>query len=109
MAKNGLVTDYDDAGFPQVAAFTASVAFGALPLTVKASAGRLCTVIVTTAVATGAITIWDNASAGSGTPLLVVPIGAAIGTIYQVNLPALLGITVTGATATAGVLTIGYS
>ncbi len=111
MAKNGIVTDYDDAGFPQVSAFTASVAYTAMPVAVKASAGRLVKVIVTTTLAgsSAAITIYDNASAASGTILLVIPTGATAGTIYAVDLPAVNGIYVSEASLSAGVITVGYA
>lgn len=106
MAKNGIVTDYDDSGFPQVAAFTENVAYTALPAVVKGSPGRVCKVTVTTTTAGGAITVSDGPT---GTPLLVIPIAAAAGTIYDVNLPAFSSINVSGSAATAGAVTIGYS
>jgi len=109
MAKNGIVTDYDDAGFPQVAAETVSLAYSVMPEVVKAAPGRLLKVVVTTATAGGAITIYDNATTNSGTILLAIPAAAAIGTVYDVNLPAANGIYVYTSAASAGVLTIGYS
>lgn len=109
MAKNAIVTDYDDAGFPAVAAETVSLAYSAMPAVVKAGPGRLLKVIVTTATASGTITIYDNASTNSGTILLLIPIAAAIGTVYDVNLPAANGIYVYTSAASAGVLTIGYA
>jgi hypothetical protein len=107
MAKNGIVTPYDDAGFPSVAATTQPVTLGGT-VTVKAGAGRLLKVIVTTVTATAVATIYDNASAGSGTPLMVIPIAAAVGTVYDVNLPAVNGITVVSTSAT-GAITVGYA
>ena len=111
MAKNTIVTDYDDAGFPQVAAFTENVAYTGMPAVVKGGPGRLCNVVVTTTLAgsSAAITIYDNASAASGTPLLVIPTGATAGTIYNVNLPAANGIYVSEASLSAGAITVGYS
>ena len=109
MAKNQIVTDYDDAGFPAVAAHTAQYAYTAIPVAVKAGAGRLLKVVVTTATAGGAITIYDNASTNSGTILLAVPAAAAAGTVYDVNLPAANGIYAYQSAASAGVITIGYS
>lgn len=108
MAKNGIVTPYDDAGFPAAAATTAAVSASGGVQTVKAGPGRLLKVIVTTATATSACTVYDNASTNSGTQLLVIPASAAAGTVYDLNLPAVNGITVNGA-ASAGALTIGYS
>jgi hypothetical protein len=109
MAKNAIVTDYDDAGYPQVAADTVSLAYSAMPAVVKAAPGRLHKVIVTTATASGAITIYDNASTNSGTILLVIPAAATAGTIYDVQLPAANGIYVYTSAASAGVLCIGYA
>jgi hypothetical protein len=106
MAKQTIGVTYDDAGFPSIAAFTAPVTIGTTQA-VKAAPGRLVRVVVTTVTATAVTTIYDNASAASGTPLFVVPIGAAVGTVYPVDLPAVNGITVAG--AGTGAITIGYS
>ncbi len=106
MAKNTIVTDYDDAGFPQPAAEAVNITIGTTQ-TVKGGPGRLAKVVVTTVTATAVTTIYDSASAASGTPLFVVPIGAAVGQVYAVDLPAVNGITVAG--AGTGAITIGYS
>ncbi|HMH94154.1 MAG TPA: hypothetical protein VK586_24120 [Streptosporangiaceae bacterium] len=105
MAKQTIGVVYDDAGFPSIAAFTAPVTIGTTQ-TVKASPGRLCRIVVTTATATALTTIYDGLTA-AGTPLFIVPIAAPIGTVYAVDLPALVGITVAG--AGTGAITIGYS
>jgi len=109
MAKNQIVTDYDDAGFPAVAAEAVSLAYTAMPAVVKAGPGRLLKVIVTTTIAGGAITIYDNASTNSGTILLATTSTATAGTVYDVNLPAANGIYVYTSAASAGVLCIGYA
>ena len=106
MAQNGIVTTYDDAGFPTAALFSASVS-AAATATLKGGPGRLVTVTVT-ASSTGAITFYDNATAGSGLILLVVPASAAVGTVYSVNLPAKNGITYTAA-ASPSTVTVGWS
>jgi hypothetical protein len=106
MAKQQIATMYDDEGFPATAAFTAAIT-AAGTSTVKASAGRLVVVTVITP-GTGILTFYDNASAASGTVLLVIPASPAAGTIYSVNLPAVNGITVVAA-ASASTVTIGYS
>jgi hypothetical protein len=106
MAKNQIETQYDDAGFPAVAAYTAPVTIGTTQ-TVKAAAGRLCRVTVTTVTATAVTTLYDSAAAASGTPLLVIPTAAPVGTIYAVDLPVVNGITVAG--AGTGAITVGYS
>lgn len=107
MANNQIVTAYDDAGFPATANKTTPVTLGGLQ-TIKQGAGRLLKVVVTTVTAAAAVTIYDNASAASGTPLLVIPIGAAAGTVYDVNLPAAAGITIQSTGAT-GNITVGYA
>ena len=48
----------------------------------KASSGWLFHAIVTT-LGTAGLTIYDNASTNSGTPLLVIPANTAVGTIYS--------------------------
>lgn len=47
MAKNGIVTDYDDAGYPQASAFTAALTATGV---VKGGPGRLLKIIVTTVI-----------------------------------------------------------
>jgi hypothetical protein len=108
MAKNGINSVYDDAGFPSQAAFTAALPANGGVQVVKGSAGRLLKVVVTTATTTSPVTIYDSAAAAAGTILLVIPAAAAAGTIYDVNLPAVNGIVVNGAAA-AGAITVGYS
>jgi hypothetical protein len=107
MANNGIVTQYDDAGFAVNANRNFPVTLGALQV-VKAAPGRIYKVSVTTITAAAIVTIYDNASLASGTPLLVIPIGATAGTVYDVQLPAALGITVQSTGATGNV-TVGYS
>lgn len=107
MANNQIVTPYDDSGEPSNATHTAAHTAPLLQ-TVKASPGRLMKVIVTTVTAAAVITIYDSISAASGTPLLVIPVAAAVGTIYDVQMPAALGITVQSTGAT-GAITISYS
>lgn len=107
MAKQGIVTTYDDAGFPSIASSTFPVAAAAGTVTAKAGAGRLLKVVVT-ATGTGIITIYDNASTGSGVILFVVPASPPVGTIYSLDLPAINGITAVSA-ATPSAVTIGYS
>jgi hypothetical protein len=107
MPKNGTFTPYDDEGFPLNAIFATPITLGQLN-TVKASAGRLVRITVTTVTAAAVVTVYDNASAASGTILAVVPIAAAVGTIYLIDMPALNGITVQSTGAT-GAITVGYS
>jgi len=104
MAKQGIVVPYDDAGFPSIASATASLtATGA----VKTSAGRLLKVIVTTVLGAGAVTIYDNASAASGTILFVIPSTTAAGSVFDINLPAVNGIF--ASFASTGTVTFGYA
>jgi hypothetical protein len=74
--------------FPvEVAAGTTTAAFN-----VAAGPARLCRVVVQ-ALGTAALTFYDNPSAASGTKLFIIPASAAAGTIYDVQMPALTGIT----------------
>jgi len=107
MAKNGEFTPYDDEGFPINAVFTTPITLGQLN-TVKQSAGRLVRITVTTVTASAVVTCYDNASAASGTILQVIPIAAAVGTTYVIDLPAVNGITIQSTGAT-GAITVGYS
>ena len=103
MAKNQVVTDYDDAGFPMVASLSA---FPTASAAIKTAPGRLLKIIV--AVTTSAaVTFYDNATTNSGTVLFVVPSSAAVGSVYDVNLPAVNGIYASfGGT---GTLAVGYA
>ncbi len=72
------------------------VAAGAATDTViSAAAGRLCRVLVTT-LGTNAMTIYDNATAGSGRIIGIVPASAAAGTVLTFLMPTTNGITVDG-------------
>lgn len=73
---------------------------------VKSSPGRLCRVVVT-ATGTGAVSIYDNASAASGTVIGVIPASAAVG-VYDFQMPARNGITIGGA-ASNPAMTVGYA
>lgn len=108
MAKNGITTSYDDAGFPANAAFAQSFPANGGVQVVKNSSGRLLKIVVSVATTTTACTVYDNAAAASGTVLAVIPAATPAGTIYDINLPAVNGITVNGAAA-AGALTFGWS
>lgn len=103
MAKQQIVTQYDDAGFPLLAAFTVSLTGTAA---VKASAGRLCKIVVTTALSAAAVTVYDNTSA-AGTVLFTIPASAPAGSVYTPDLPAVNGIY--ASFAGTGTVTFGYS
>jgi hypothetical protein len=62
---------------------------------IKAASGCLVCVTVTTQ-GTASLTFYDNATAGSGTPLLVIPASAPVGSIYLLPGKALTGITAGG-------------
>jgi len=87
---------------------TGGVSTGFLSVTgaLKASSGRLCSIVVTT-VTSAAITIYDNASAASGNILFVIPAAAAVGTIYKPDIAAVNGIY--ASFAGTGSLAIGYN
>ena len=73
---------------------------------VKAAAGVLCRILVTVA-GTAALSIYDSASAASGTVIASIPASAPVGTIYDLQMPAANGITIGGAASTPGV-TVSY-
>ena len=113
MAQNALVAVYDDIGKPAVARLNANYAFGSGGVVISAIPGRLCRVIITTALVgvSSTITIYDNASAASGNVLWALTVGGAnnvVGGVFPVDLPVLNGIFVTNASATAGALALGY-
>ena len=72
----------------------------------KAAAGRLNKIIVTTVLGAGAITIYDNASAASGTVLFVIPAATAAGSIFSLDLPAVNGIY--ASFASTGTILVSY-
>jgi hypothetical protein len=75
---------------------TTAVAAGTSTDTViKATAGRLCKVLITTA-GTNALVIWDNASGHTGTIIGSIAASAAAGTLVSFQMPAANGITVQG-------------
>lgn len=86
---------------------TAVSVASATPGFVKASAGRLCKVIITT-LGTGSQIFYDNASAASGTILFATAASAPVGTIYDIQAPAVNGIYAAGAASTP-VCTVLYS
>jgi hypothetical protein len=61
----------------------------------SATPARLCRIIVT-AAGSANTQIFDNASAGSGTVIGIIPTAAAVGTVIDFSIPAMLGITVKG-------------
>lgn len=103
-----VVTLADSNGFAVSGTSTAVIAAGVGTTVIKATPGRLGRVSVTTASTTGVLTIYDNASTGSGTVLAAIPTNAAIGTSFDFQMPAANGITAVGAANSAGV-TVSYS
>lgn len=85
---------------------TSSVPANAANVVVKATAGRLCRVLVTTTGVT-AMQIFDNASTNSGTIIGALPASAAIGGVYDFEMPAALGITIAGS-ATNPAVTVSW-
>jgi hypothetical protein len=113
MAQNGIVAPYDDNGKPTAARLNANYGFGSGGVAISAAAGRLCRVIITTALVgvSSTITIYDNASAASGNVLWALTVGGAnnvVGGVFPLDLPVFNGIFVTNASATAGAITLGY-
>jgi hypothetical protein len=74
---------------------------------IKAAPGFLSGALVT-ALGTAAISIYDHASAASGTVIGYVPANTAAGTFVPFNMPALLGITA-GKVNNSPALTVAYS
>ena len=77
---------------------------------IKGAPGRLCRVLVTTTTtAAQAITIYDNATTGSGTVIGLIPGATAAGTVIDFEMPATNGIYVgTNASLAAGGITISW-
>jgi hypothetical protein len=88
-------------------ATTAIAAGVATDTVIKATAGRLGKVIVTT-TGTAALLIYDNATGHTGTVIGALPASPAVGAVYDFNMPAANGITVLGAAANPAV-TISFS
>jgi hypothetical protein len=86
--------------------FRQAVASGAGTVTLKAAPGRLCRIVVTVA-GTIAFSVFDNASVASGTALFNSPTTTTLGTIFDVQLPAQNGITVSNPASGPG-LTISW-
>jgi hypothetical protein len=82
--------------------FSQAVASGAGTVTLKAAPGRLCRIVIT-AAGTVAFTVFDNGSAASGTALFTSPTATSIGTIFDIQLPAQLGITVSNPASGPGI------
>jgi hypothetical protein len=101
---------YDDAGNSVKAELTAAIAAGAATTIVKGAPGRLVNVVITTAgTSTDNATIYDNATAGSGKILAVIPGGTTLtGAQVQIDLPAANGITVVNVSS-GPAFTLGYS
>lgn len=109
MPKSSAITLWDDRGHGVLASGTSAIAAGAGTTVVKASPGRLIKAVITTAgTSTDNITIYDNASAGSGTVLGVIAGGGTVGTMVTFDLPALNGITAVNV-ASGPAVTIGFS
>lgn len=85
-----------------------AVAVSSSATVVKSSAGFLSGVLVTAAGSSQAMTIYDNASTGSGTVIGIIPSGATAGTYYPFNMPAANGITCSGSSSNPAV-TVAYS
>lgn len=109
----GLFNNYNEnlvstGGNGSIAVTQAQIAAGVVVL--KAAPGRLCRVLVTTATtAAQNITIFDNASAGSGTIIGIIPGGATVGQFFDFAMPAFNGITVgQNASLAAGAITVSF-
>lgn len=81
---------------------TKQVAAGAGTVVVFGKNTRLCRVVVISAGTSGAVTFYDNASAASGTILGVVPGTAAVGSVFEFQMPAQFGIVASAAASSVG-------
>ena len=86
--------------------FRQAVASGAGTVTLKTAPGRLCRIAVTVA-GTVAFSVFDNASAASGTLLFTSPTTTTLGTIFDVQMPAQNGITISNPASGPG-LTVSW-
>jgi hypothetical protein len=117
LAKQQILTQYDDAGFPAQAASVANWTAAASGTVIKPAAGRLVKVVILAAFvgATTVVTLYDNASgAASGTPLFSIAVASglnAVGQVFNLDLPVVNGISIVGSggTFTGGTFGIGYS
>lgn len=88
---------------------TAVVAAGTGTDTViKASAGRLCRVLVTSTAGAAVTAFFDNATTHTGTIIGIFPAAVAAGTVGDFEIPAANGITLQGA-ATNPAMTISFT
>jgi hypothetical protein len=106
--SNPVITIVDDNGVGVYGSALAVVPIGAGTTVISARKGRLVRVVATAAAAGGSVTFYDNASTGTGTVLVVIPGTAVIGAAFDVQMPALNGITAVAA-ASGAALTVAYS
>jgi hypothetical protein len=85
--------------------FTAAIGSGASTTTLKVGAGRLCKIVIT-AVGSAAFSIFDNTT-NSGTALFISPTSTTVGTIFDVQMPCNIGITVVNV-ASGPAFTLSY-
>jgi hypothetical protein len=79
---------------------TVAIAAGVSAAAVRTGPGRLRKIVVT-AAGTASTTFYDDPAAAQGTVLFVTPAAPALGTIFDVNLPAAKGIWAVGITGSA--------
>lgn len=89
-----------------VAVTQAQIAAG--NVVVRPNAGTLYTVLVTTTTTVAqAITFVDSTTGAGGTVIGIIPGGTAAGTIFSLNMPAILGIAIQqNAGLAAGAITV---
>lgn len=98
-------------GYGKYTTAVGQAAIAAGVVVIKAAPGRLCQVLVTTTTtASQAVTFYDNATAGSGTVIGVIPGSATAGTVYTFLMPANNGIIIgTNASLAAGAITCSFT
>ena len=82
--------------------FSQAVASGAGTVIIKAAPGRLCRIVVTVA-GTVAFSAFDNPAAASGTLLFTSPATTNLGTIFDIQIPAQNGITISNPDSGPGI------
>ncbi len=92
----------------QGAIATVAIPSGSGNTVVSATAGQLCSVLVTATGTGGPTHFYDNATTNSGTVVGYIPASPTVGTIYNFNMPVANGIVFAGA-ASSPTLTVSYS
>lgn len=88
----------------------AATAIAAGNVVIKGAPGRLCKVIINTALTSAqSISFYDNATTNSGTVVFTTAAAAAAGTVYDLQVPCYKGITIAAnASLAAGAIVVTF-